>query len=119
MRAFLLILILLVVVALAAIATGFVDINQIRPAKVPAVTTTREGVTAKGGQTPAFEVKTGGLAIGSREATVKVPSIDVRPAGGGAPAPSARPAAPTAAPAQRPAATPTPDAASDTNAVQQ
>ena len=96
MRAFLLILILAVVAVIAAVATGFLDINQIRGAKAPQITTTREGVTAKGGQAPAFEVKTGGVGIGSRETTVKVPAIEIHPANGAA-APAAQ--APTAAPA--------------------
>ena len=112
MRAFLLILILAVVAVIAAVATGFLDINQIRGAKAPQITTTREGVTAKGGQTPAFEVKTGGVGIGSRETTVKVPAIEIHPANGAAAAPAAQ--APTAAPVPANGA----PAASDTNGVQ-
>jgi hypothetical protein len=121
MRAVLLILILVVVAALAAIATGFLNISQTRSAEVPAVTTTREGIAAKGGQTPAFEVQTGQVGIGSRDATVKLPAINVRPAGGDAPAPSAAPA--PGAPARAAPAPAAPAAnnngVSDTNAVQQ
>jgi hypothetical protein len=120
----LLILILVVVAALAAIGTGYININQTRGAEVPEVTTTREGVAARGGQSPAFDVQTGQVAIGSRDATVKLPKIEVRPAGGGNAAAPAQPqGAPPAAPpppAARPAPAPAPagDDVTSTNAVQ-
>ena len=120
MRAVLLILILLVVAALAAIATGFVNISQIRSAEVPAVSASREGIAAKGGQAPAFEVQTGQVGIGSRDATVKVPAINVMPAGGAtaAPAPAPVQAAPRATVAPAPAPVANDNGVSDTNAVQ-
>ena len=37
--------------------TGFVSIDQIRGAKAPDVSASRNGVTAKGGQAPAFDVE--------------------------------------------------------------
>ena len=80
MRAVLLLLILVVVVAIGAVATGLVNINQVRPAQAPEIDATRRGVEATGGQTPRFEVDTGQVAVGSRDATVKVPAIEVRPA---------------------------------------
>ncbi|MDQ3471155.1 MAG: hypothetical protein M3428_02045 [Pseudomonadota bacterium] len=75
------ILILVVVAALIAIGTGFVDINQTRPAQVPAVDATRGGVTASGGQAPAFDVETGSVAVGTTRANVVVPTVQVRPPG--------------------------------------
>jgi len=36
-------------------------------------------VTAQGGQTPAFDVETGSVKVGSKEATVKVPRLEVQP----------------------------------------
>jgi hypothetical protein len=78
MRAVLLILILVVAAVLVAVATGFLDINQIRGAKAPQVSATRNGVTAKGGQTPAFDIETGSVAVGTRKATVTVPSVEVQ-----------------------------------------
>ena len=78
MRAILLILIIVVVVILAAVATGFVDINQIRGAKAPEISATRNGVTAKGGQAPAFDIQTGSVEVGTRNATVTVPSVEVQ-----------------------------------------
>ena len=78
MRAILLILILAVVAVIAAVATGFVDINQTRSAEVPAVATTENGVTAKGGQAPAFDIETGSVAVGTSEANVTLPKVTVQ-----------------------------------------
>ena len=77
MRAVLLVLILLVAAILIAVATGFLDIDQIRGAKAPEITATGNGLTAKGGQPPAFDIQTGSVEVGSRNATVKVPSVEV------------------------------------------
>jgi len=79
MRALLLILIIAIVAIIVAIATGFLDINQVRGAKAPNLSTTQNGVSAQGGQSPAFEVETGSLKVGSKDATVRVPSIEVQP----------------------------------------
>lgn len=81
MRAILLILILAVVVIIGLVATGLVDINQIRGAKAPDIDASRNGVTATGGQTPAFDIETGSVSVGTRDANVKVPSLQVNPAG--------------------------------------
>jgi hypothetical protein len=82
MRAILLVLILVVLAAVAAIATGFLDINQTRSAKAPQVSTTENGVVSRGGQTPAFDVETGSVKVGVQETTVKVPAVQVEPANG-------------------------------------
>ena len=79
MRAVLFVIIVAVLAVLAALATGFLDINQVRGAKAPEVSATRNGVTAKGGQAPAFEVETGSVEVGTRKATVKVPDLHVKP----------------------------------------
>jgi hypothetical protein len=81
MRAVILILILVVVAAIALIATGLIDINQIRGARAPDVDVSSNGVTASGGQAPAFDVETGTVSVGTRDANVKVPSLTVNPAG--------------------------------------
>jgi hypothetical protein len=78
MRAILLILILVVAAILIAVATGFLDISQIRGAKAPEISATRNGVTAKGGQAPAFDIQTGSVEVGSRTANVTVPSVEVQ-----------------------------------------
>ena len=81
MRTIILILILAVVALIAAIQTGFLDISQTRSAEVPAISATGDGVTATGGQAPAFDVETGSVGIGSQPAnvTVQVPQVQVRP----------------------------------------
>ena len=80
MRAVILILIIVVVAVIAAVATGFLDINQIRGARAPDVIGDRTtAVTAKGGQAPAFDIETGSVKVGTKDATVKVPSIEVQP----------------------------------------
>lgn len=81
MRAVLLVIILAVVAVIAALATGFLDINQIRGGQPPQVAATGNGVTAKGGQAPAFDVQTGSVKVGSKEATVKVPTLVVEKPG--------------------------------------
>ena len=79
MRAVLLVLIIAVIAVIIAIGTGFIDINQIRGAKAPQVAATANGVTAKGGQAPAFDVETGSVKVGTKESKVKVPTLQVVP----------------------------------------
>jgi hypothetical protein len=79
LRTFIVILILAVLVVLAGIGTGFIDVNQIRGAKAPELSATGNGVVAKGGQTPAFEVETGSVTLGTKETKVKVPAVQVNP----------------------------------------
>ncbi len=79
MRPAILILIIAVIVVLIGIGTGFIDINQIRGAQAPEITATHNGVVAKGGQTPAFDVETGSVQVGTKESTVKVPAVKVVP----------------------------------------
>ena len=55
------VLIVIILAIIAAIVTGFLDINQIRGARAPQISTTHNGVVAKGGQTPAFDVETGSV----------------------------------------------------------
>jgi flagellar basal body-associated protein FliL len=78
MRAILILLILVVLVALAGVVTGFINVNQIRGAQAPALSATSNGIVAKGGQAPAFDVETGSVEVGTRNATVKMPSLEVK-----------------------------------------
>ena len=77
MRAIILILILAILAIIAAVVTGFLDINQIRGAEAPQVSATSNGIVAKGGQAAAFEVETGSVKVGTKESTVKVPAVEV------------------------------------------
>ena len=89
MRAIIFILIIIVLVVIAGVATGYIDINQIRGAQAPQISATRNGVTAQGGQAPAFDVQTGSVRIGSKQTTVKVPALVVeKPAENQAAAPT-------------------------------
>ena len=78
MRAVILILIIAIVTVIGAVATGFLDINQIRGAQAPQVSATRNGIVAKGGQAPSFDVETGSVKVGSKDAAVKVPTLEVQ-----------------------------------------
>ena len=78
MRAILLILILAVVVLIGAIATGMLDISQTRGARAPAVDVSRNGITASGGQAPAFDVETGTVSVGTDQKNVTIPVPNVR-----------------------------------------
>ena len=79
MRAVLLVIIVAIVAVIIAVATGFLDINQVRGARAPEVSATGNGITAKGGQAPAFDVETGSVKVGSKDANVKVPTLEVAP----------------------------------------
>lgn len=65
---------LLVIVGLvmAAFALGLIDIDQTRGAKLPDVK-----VETSGGQAPAFDVNTANIDVGKKQETVKVPTVDV------------------------------------------
>ena len=78
MRAVIFILIIAVLLVIAAVATGFVDINQVRGAKTPQIAATGNGVTARGGQAPAFDVETGSVKVGTQQKTVTVPTVEVQ-----------------------------------------
>jgi len=77
MRTVILILIVGIIAIIAAVATGFLNISQTREAKAPQVTATSNGVTAKGGQAPGFDVETGSVKVGTTETNVKVPALVV------------------------------------------
>ena len=81
MRAILFVLIIAVLVVIAGIVTGFLNINQIRDAKAPQISTSGNGVTAKGGQAPAFDVETGSVKVGTKQRNVNVPALVVEKPG--------------------------------------
>ena len=92
MRAILLVFIIALLAIVGAIATGLLNINQTRGARAPDLATTQNGVVAKGGQAPAFDVETGSVKIGTQDARVKLPSVQVqRPGNQAAPAPGTQP----------------------------
>jgi hypothetical protein len=78
MRAVIFALIVVILLVIAGVASGYLKISQTRLAQAPQLTATGKGVTAKGGQAPAFDVETGSVKVGTKETTVKVPSLEVR-----------------------------------------
>lgn len=80
MRAVILILIVVILVIVAGVSTGFLNISQIRGGKAPELTASRNGISAKGGQAPAFDVETGSVKVGTKETSVKVPTLEVQKA---------------------------------------
>ncbi|MEO8141519.1 MAG: hypothetical protein ABI617_02560 [Sphingomicrobium sp.] len=101
MRKFILILIVAIIALIGAIQLGLLSFRQDRPAQVPGVEVTSNGIIATGGQAPSFEVETGTVAVGTRNATVAVPvpTIEVRNPSENQAAPP--PAAPQPQPAPR------------------
>jgi hypothetical protein len=81
MRAILFILIIVVIAIIIALASGFLNVNQIRGGRAPQLTATGNGISAKGGQAPAFDVETGSVKVGTKQTTVKVPTLEVEKPG--------------------------------------
>jgi len=78
MRSLIFIVIVAVLLVVAAVATGFVNIRQLRGGQPPQITADRNGVSAKGGQSPAFDVETGSVKVGTKETTVKTPTLEIQ-----------------------------------------
>lgn len=70
MRPLLIIVLVVVLAAIAALAFGLIDIDQTRSGKLPAI-------AVEGGRTPAFDVKTGDVQVGTTTKSVEVPKVDV------------------------------------------
>lgn len=79
MRIILFVLILAVVVLIVAIGTDLVDIRQTRGAEAPEVSASN-GISARGGQAPAFDIETGSVSVGTEQRNVAVPTVTVNPA---------------------------------------
>ena len=78
MRSIILILIVGVLGLIAAIHFNLIDISQSRPAALPTVEAEGGKVTARGGQTPAFDVATGSVGVTRKDATVAVPKVTIQ-----------------------------------------
>jgi hypothetical protein len=78
MRAVLFVIIIAIVAVVAALATGLLNIRQLRGGEPAQVSASGNGVTA-GGAPPAFEVQTGSVKVGTTDAhlKVKVPKLQV------------------------------------------
>jgi len=78
MRAVILVLVVAIIAIIAAIASGFLDINQTREAQAPSISRTENGIQAKGGQAPAFDVETGSVKVGTTQSNVPVPQLQIQ-----------------------------------------
>lgn len=65
-------IIVIVALVVAAFAFGLIDIDQTKETKLPDV-----NVETSGGQAPAFDVDTADVSVGSEKTTVDVPTVDV------------------------------------------
>lgn len=87
MRAIISILILVIIIGIALVATGYVRISNMR-GQPPALTATRNSVTVGGGKAAGFDVQAGSVEVGTENKTVTVPtSVRIeKPMGNEAPA---------------------------------
>jgi hypothetical protein len=74
--AWLLGLIVIALLVVAAFAFGLINIDQTREAVAPTVK-----LETSGGQAPVFDVQTADVDVGTKTETVEVPTINVQPAG--------------------------------------
>ena len=81
MRAIFLILIIAVVALILAVMTGFIDLRQTQPAVAPGIETSNGKIVTRSGQVPAFDVETGSIGVGSGNASVALPKVELQPSG--------------------------------------
>jgi uncharacterized membrane protein (Fun14 family) len=72
-RTVLIILAIAALVLLVLLATGIIDINQTKEARLPDV-----NVSAEGGQAPAFDVDAKEVVVGTTETNVTVPTVGTK-----------------------------------------
>ena len=77
MRAVLLVLIILVVAAIVAFATGLIGVTQTQQAALPSLSRDGTTLSATGGQPPKFDVQTGSVGVGTGQANVSVPELKI------------------------------------------
>ena len=77
MRAVFVILILAVVGLIAAIQLGLINVRQTQAAKSPSLSAENGVIRAEAGQTPEFDVETGSIGVGTRQANITVPQVEV------------------------------------------
>lgn len=73
MRGLLALVAVVVLLLIVGVATGFFSFNQTQTAKLPEV-------KVEGGQAPKFDANVGAVKVGTKEETVKVPTIDIKTA---------------------------------------
>jgi hypothetical protein len=71
MRAILMLLVIVVLVGIAAISLGYINVSQTRTAELPKI-------DVKGGAAPAFDVQTANISVGQKNEVVAVPTVNVQ-----------------------------------------
>lgn len=74
MRVILTLLIVVVLVAIVGIWTGLIDVSQTQQGALPTI-------AIKGGQAPAFDVKTANVSVGTENHVVSTPTVSVEKPG--------------------------------------
>jgi hypothetical protein len=78
MRAIFLILIIAVLALILAVMTGMINLRQTQPAVAPGIETADGKITTRSGQAPAFDVETGSIGVGSGNASVALPKVEIK-----------------------------------------
>ena len=73
MRGLLALVAIVVLLLIVGVATGFFSFNQTQTAKLPEV-------KLEGGQAPKFDANAGAVDVGTKNETIKVPTVDVKTA---------------------------------------
>ena len=71
-RPFIVLAILVILATIAALVLGLVDIDQQKGARLPSISG-----DAKGGQLPSFDVSTAKVQVGTKDASVDLPTVTV------------------------------------------
>ncbi len=77
MRTIFFILILAVVAGIVGVSTGLINVSQTRNARMPGIAAEGGKIEARAGQTPAFDVQTGTIGVGSKTLDAPVPTLKV------------------------------------------
>jgi hypothetical protein len=95
-----------VVALILAVMTGMINLRQTQPAVAPGIETSDGKIVTRSGQAPAFDIETGSVAVGSGNASVALPKVEIQPSDTRVAVPSVevrrageKPAAPAPAPA--------------------
>ena len=81
MRALIFVIVVIILAVIAALATGLLHVSPHRGGKASQPSATGNAVTGTSGQPRAFDVETGSAKVGTKETTVKTPTLEVQKAG--------------------------------------
>ena len=70
MRGLLALVAVVVLLLIVGVVTGFINVNQTKEARLPAV-------EVKGGQAPAFDANVGAVDVGTKNEAIDVPKVEL------------------------------------------